>query len=162
MRIFMTSAALALMTLTTGCASTSDLPVTEISEETVNTLTSSDSFAAVDTRLASALAARPLKVFAVVDHGAGAKSIDQDIGQSKLYIFGNPKSGTPLMQVDRRVGLDLPMKMLVHETKAGEVEIVWQDINRIAPLQTLMTGDELISKIETTLASIAAEAAATQ
>lgn len=59
------------------------------------------------------------KVFAVVDHGAGATSIGQDIGASQLVIFGNPKVGTPAMQVSPLAGLGLPLKVLFYETAEG-------------------------------------------
>ena len=44
-----------------------------------------------------------------------------------LLVFGNPAVGTPLMQADQRIGLDLPQEYLVWEDRNGEVNITWND-----------------------------------
>ncbi len=45
-----------------------------------------------------------------------------------LLIFGNPKAGTPLMQNQKRIGVDLPQKFLVWEDGSGQVHITYNDI----------------------------------
>ena len=45
--------------------------------------------------LVSTLEGAGLKIFARVDHGAGAVSVGEDVGASQLLIFGSPKVGTP-------------------------------------------------------------------
>ncbi len=47
--------------------------------------------------------------------------------QQVLIVFGNPNVGTPLMQADQRIGLNLPQKYLVSEDKDGQVSIIWND-----------------------------------
>src|SRR3546814_4626779 len=54
--------------------------------------------------------ARGLKVFARVDHAAGAATIDKILRPTELLIFGNPKGGTPLMECAQTAGIDLPLK----------------------------------------------------
>jgi uncharacterized protein (DUF302 family) len=49
------------------------------------------------------------------------------VTRSKLLIFGNPKAGTPLMQVQPTVGLDLPLKVLIWEDADGRVTIAYND-----------------------------------
>ena len=44
---------------------------------------------------------------------------------TKLIIFGNPLVGTPLMQNDQSIGLDLPQKFLVFEKRDGRVFIAF-------------------------------------
>lgn len=34
---------------------------------------------------------------------------------TELLLFGNPKLGTPLIVANRRIGIDLPMRVLVWE-----------------------------------------------
>lgn len=68
-------------------------------------------------------------VFATVDHGKGAGSIQQDIGQSQLVIFGNPKVGTPVMQQNRLAGLMLPLQVLVYEDDAAKVWVAYEDMS---------------------------------
>ncbi|GGA30774.1 DUF302 domain-containing protein [Neptunicoccus cionae] len=76
--------------------------------------------------LVTAIEGAGAKVFARVDHGAGAKSIGSDIGASELIIFGNPKVGTPAMEVNRLAGLHLPLKVLVYEDDAGKVWLAYE------------------------------------
>ncbi|MEE9338737.1 MAG: DUF302 domain-containing protein [Methylococcaceae bacterium] len=44
-----------------------------------------------------------------------------------LIVFGNPNVGTPLMQSDPRIGIDLPLKFLVWEDQQGQVNITYND-----------------------------------
>ena len=64
------------------------------------------------------------KVFARVDHGAGAASVGMPLRPTQLLIFGNPKGGTALMQ---SVGIDLPLKYLVWAETDGTVRIGWNE-----------------------------------
>ena len=70
--------------------------------------------------LVAAIEANPnIKVVATVDHSAAAAGVDLDINPNRVIFFGNPNAGTPLMQADQRIGLDLPQKLHVIES-AGE------------------------------------------
>lgn len=108
-------------------------------------------------RLRTALDARPLTVFAVVDHSAGATGAGLDLSPSTLFIFGNPKAGTPLMRADPRMGLELPLKMLVYET-GGEVRIAYPNILQLTADYGIGPDDAPVDRIAETLGSIAAEA----
>lgn len=72
-------------------------------------------------RLENIVKQKGITIFARVDHGAGAKKVGKDLGESQLLIFGNPKMGTPLMQEAILMGLDLPMKALAWQDKSGQV-----------------------------------------
>ncbi len=72
-------------------------------------------------RLSKALEAKGIKVAARIDHAAGAKAAGLELPPTVVIMFGNPKLGTPLMQADPRIGLELPMKMLIWQDKAGKV-----------------------------------------
>ncbi len=64
-------------------------------------------------RLEAAVTAKGATVFARVNHAAGAQKIGQSLAAEEVLIFGNPRLGTPLIQADPRIGLDLPVKVLV-------------------------------------------------
>lgn len=53
------------------------------------------------------------KVFARIDHAQGAKSIGTELEGTTLILFGNPKLGTPIIQADRKAGIDLPVRLLI-------------------------------------------------
>ena len=64
-------------------------------------------------RLEAAVKAKGPTVFARIDHAAGAAEVRLSLRPTELLIFGNAKGGTPLMQADQTVGIDLPLKALV-------------------------------------------------
>ncbi len=64
-------------------------------------------------RLTSILAARGLTLFAVIDHSGGAQAVGLSLRDTKLVMFGNPVSGTPVMVASPLAALDLPLKVLV-------------------------------------------------
>lgn len=66
-------------------------------------------------------------VFARVDHAAGAKKVELSIPDSQLLVFGNPKLGTPAMQIDPLAGLFLPLKVLAYEDAEGQVWLAYED-----------------------------------
>lgn len=91
------------------------------------TLQSAHPVASTVDRLEAGLKAAGFRIFARVDHGAGAKSVDMPLLPTELLIFGKPQAGTVLMQAGRTVGIDLPLKYLVWEDADGRVSIGWND-----------------------------------
>lgn len=72
-----------------------------------------------------------LKIFARIDHAKGAKSVNQTIRPAQVVLFGHPKLGTALMKAEPKIGLDLPLKVLVYEDVVGKTWLVY------APAATL-------------------------
>mgnify|MGYP006279759303 FL=1 len=85
------------------------------------------SVAEVADRLASAVEGAGATVFARVDHGAGAASVDMPVPDSVLLIFGNPQLGTPAISADPRAGLVLPLRVLVHDDD-GQTVMVYEEV----------------------------------
>ena len=83
-------------------------------------------------RLEAEIRAKGLIVFARIDHAAGAAAVGMPLRPTELLIFGAAKAGTPLMQEDQAVGLDLPLKALVYEDAAGKVWLAYNDPHWIA------------------------------
>lgn len=71
-------------------------------------------------KLAAALEAKGIKPAARIDHAAAAKANGLELKPTEVLLFGNPKLGTPLMQANRAIGIDLPMKVLAWEDDAGK------------------------------------------
>ena len=149
---------LCLAALVSACSPSDTAQQTNIAARSTNIMTTNMSFDAVEKNLRQALQKRDLKLFTVVDHGEGAKSVGMDIGQSKLFIFGNPKSGTPLMTESREMGLELPMKILVFENKQGEIGLRRTDIKAVADQYSLTDQEKRIETIDITLNAISEEA----
>jgi uncharacterized protein (DUF302 family) len=75
-------------------------------------------------RLRAAFADRGIKIFATIDQQAEALAVGMSMPPTTLILFGNPKAGTPLMLANPQSGVDLPLKALVTESSAGEVDVV--------------------------------------
>ena len=78
-------------------------------------------------RLEAEVKAKGLTVFAHVDHAAGAAEVGLPLRPTDLLIFGNAKGGTPLMQLDQTMGIDLPLKILVWQDQAGATWLSYND-----------------------------------
>jgi uncharacterized protein (DUF302 family) len=74
-------------------------------------------------RLHALLSQRGMTVFATIDQGAAARSVGLQLRETVLTIFGNPASGTPIMDAAPLAALDLPLKLLIwadgEETKVS-------------------------------------------
>jgi uncharacterized protein (DUF302 family) len=78
-------------------------------------------------RLEDIVKQRGLKVFARIDHAAGAAKVGKSLRPTELLIFGNPKGGTPLMECAQTAGIDLPLKALVWEDDTQQVWLGYND-----------------------------------
>ncbi len=90
-------------------------------DRSIVTIKSPLSFSQTVERLKTAFQSHGIKVFVVIDQQAEARAAGLDMPPMVLILFGNPKAGTPLMLARPLSGLDLPLKALVSEAKAGEV-----------------------------------------
>ncbi|GAC1357996.1 MAG: hypothetical protein NVSMB34_12750 [Variovorax sp.] len=78
-------------------------------------------------RLVIAIQERGLKLFARIDHAAGAASIDRVLRPTEVFILGHPLGGTPLIECEQTAGIDLPLKALVWQDDAGQVWFGYND-----------------------------------
>jgi uncharacterized protein (DUF302 family) len=83
-------------------------------------------------RLEAEVKARGMTVFARIDHAAGAARAGLSLRPIEVLIFGNAKAGTPLMQSNPSIGIDLPLKMLVWEDANGKVWLSYNEPNWLA------------------------------
>ncbi|MEM7703225.1 MAG: DUF302 domain-containing protein [Pseudomonadota bacterium] len=92
---------------------------------------SAHSFEDTVSKLRDGIAERPLTLFAEIDHAQGAAKAELELAPSTLFIFGNPKGGTPLMTREPRMGITLPLKVHVFEAD-GQVIVAHQDMTALA------------------------------
>ena len=83
-------------------------------------------------KISAVLAARNVKLFALIDHSGEAASAGLSMRPTKLLIFGNPKAGTPLMVASPSAAIDLPLKILVWEDADGAVWASWNSVEYLA------------------------------
>lgn len=113
----------------------------------VITKVSSSSVGETVARLLAVVAARGMKVFAVIDHSGEASDVGLDLRDTKVVMFGSPQAGTPVMVAEPLAALDLPLKVLI-----------WSDgdqtkVSYVAP-STLAARYGLASQLAARLAGI--------
>lgn len=79
------------------------------------------------TRLRELLAARGVKVFAVIDQRAEARAVGLDLRETTLVVFGNPTVGTAVMEAAPLAALDLPLKVLMWCEGDGATRVSYTD-----------------------------------
>lgn len=76
--------------------------------------------------LEALLRARNVIQFARIDQRAAARAVGLELPATTLLIFGSPAAGTPLMQANRSIALDLPLRALVWEDDSGFVWLTYE------------------------------------
>jgi uncharacterized protein (DUF302 family) len=126
-----------------------------MSENGLITLRSMHGAKATLDRLAAEVAAKAMTVFARIDHAAGAKEAGTALRPTELLIFGNAKGGTPLMQAEQTIGIDLPLKALVWEDAGGKVWLTYNDPAWLAQRHGETGVNEVTGRLAAALAALA-------
>jgi uncharacterized protein (DUF302 family) len=125
----------------------------------LTTKQSAHDVAATVDRLVVAIEKRGAKIVAKVDHAAAAAGVGLELRPTTVVIFGNPKLGTPLMQENQQVGLDLPLRVLIWQDAAGRVQIGYRTPDRLAAEYSIAGQGDLRKAMAGALAAITDEAA---
>lgn len=96
-------------------------------ESGIARIASQHSVATTAQRLEDLLGQHGIHVFARIDFSGDAARAGLTMRPEQLFIFGNPKAGTPLMQAEPTAGLDLPLKALIWEDPQGRAWIAYND-----------------------------------
>jgi len=116
------------------------------------------SVAATVDRLAEALKKRGIGIAARVDHAAAAERVGEKLPPTQLLIFGNPKLGTPLMQANRKAGLELPMKVLAWADDSGQVWLAYAKPAILKAEYAISGRDNVFAAMEQALDTLTNEA----
>lgn len=105
-------------------------------------------------RLAATLKEKGMTVFNRINHAQGAEKVDIKLRATELIIFGNPKVGSPLMQCQQSVALDLPQKMLVWQDASSKVWLSYNDPNYLVKRHDIKGCEQEIAAVAKALAGI--------
>jgi uncharacterized protein (DUF302 family) len=100
-------------------------------------------------RLIQAIESTGMTMLARIDHAAAARASNLALRPTEVFLFGNPRAGTPLMQLDQRVGIDLPIKVLVWEDELGRTKVSYNTIEWIASRHQLGPSTDTLVKVMT-------------
>ena len=114
-------------------------------------------------RLESDVKAKGLTVFARIDHAAGATAVGLSLLPTAVLIFGNARGGTPLMQSNQLIGIELPLKVLIWQDTSGKTWLSYVDPTDLAkryglPAETATA----VSNLAGALRALTAKAAGAQ
>lgn len=107
--------------------------------------------------LVDAIERRGLTVFTRIDHAAGAREAGLDLEDEQVILFGNPQSGTPLMQDDRRIGIELPLRILVWK-QGDEVLTGHNDPRELSRVYDVQRHEATLEQMATLLEALTTEA----
>jgi len=98
-------------------------------------------------RLEEVLKNKGIIVISRIDHAANAEKVDMELRPTALLIFGNPKAGTVLMQMNPAIGVDLPMKALAWEDENGQTWLVYPSMEALAERHGIDPNVEVVQKM---------------
>lgn len=78
-------------------------------------------------RLEAGIRAQGMQIFVRIDHAAGAAAVGLDLRPTEVVLFGNARAGTPLMQLEQTLGIDLPLKALVWQDATGKTWLSYDE-----------------------------------
>ena len=64
-------------------------------------------------RMENILKEKGMIIFNRINHSKSGAGVGIDLRDTELFIFGNPKVGSPLMKCQQSVAIDLPQKALI-------------------------------------------------
>ena len=111
-------------------------------------------------KLAAIIESKGMKVFARVDHQKNAQSVDLTLRPTQVIMFGNPKAGTPLMQCEQSVAIDLPQKILISEDADKKVWLSYNNPEYLKNRHNIKGCDTEIANISKALNSVSKAAIA--
>lgn len=138
----------------TGTSAASAASTSRISARGLVTVERDGGVDAVADEIRAAIEDSPLTLVATIDHAENAASVDADLPPTRLFVFGNPEMGTPLMQERRTVGIDLPQKLLVWDDD-GQTRVAYNDPSYLAERHGLEGQDDRLEKMASALHGLA-------
>jgi uncharacterized protein (DUF302 family) len=117
---------------------------------------SSSGYVETGQALVDALDRRGLTLFARIDHAAAARDVGMELADEEVFVFGNPRGGTPLMQADPRVGIDLPLRILLW--RDGDIVAVgYRDPRHLAGDYRLDGSEQVLAQMAALLDALSGE-----
>mmetsp|Transcript_1597 Transcript_1597/g.2489 ORF Transcript_1597/g.2489 Transcript_1597/m.2489 type:complete len:340 (-) Transcript_1597:39-1058(-) len=120
-----------------------------------NTFPSEFDFDTTLQNLVTAIENGPPTIAFQVDHAANAQNSGAgELLSNTLVVFGNPLIGTPLMESNPTVGIDLPLKILVTQDTNGDVYVVANTVRFLRARHNLQGVRDTLDKIDNVLMTL--------
>jgi uncharacterized protein (DUF302 family) len=109
-------------------------------------------------RVEAALDRLGVTVFARIDHAAAARAVGLELPDEVVLVFGDPAVGTALMQADPRVGIELPLRLLIW-AEGGRTRVGYRDPRQLAVGSASASAAAVLEKLHGLLGRLVREAA---
>ena len=120
---------------------------------------SASGFSETTGSLVEAIERRGLTLFARIDHAGAAREAGMELEDEEVLLFGSPRSGTPLMQSDRRIGIELPLRILIWRD-GEDVLLGYRDPLDLSGVYDVARHRPTLEQMAALLGDLAAEVAA--
>ncbi len=110
-------------------------------------------------RLEAIVKSRGMKVFARIDHAAGARAVGIDLAPTEVMFFGHPRLGWPLLRCSQTYGIDLPLRVLAWEDASGRSWLGYADPVALGHNDPDAQCDAELKRLTVTLDEVVREAA---
>lgn len=97
----------------------------------------------VEMKIKQQLKKENLTIFSVLDQHKEAHKVGLELPFTRLILFGNPQSGTLLMQQNDFITFDLPLKLLLIDHK-GQTKIIYREPHEFANAKALDENGKVI------------------
>lgn len=97
---------------------------------------------------------KEITLFALIDHSAEAHKAGLSLEDEQLLIFGDPKTGTFLMQENPAIGIELPLKILIWKDPQGMTQIAYKDPVYFTEAYGIQKNAGILHKMREALASL--------
>ena len=104
-------------------------------------------------RLENELRQRGIPVFAKFDHAENARLAGLELRPTTVLVFGSPKVGTALMQLDQSISLELPLRVSVWEDVEGSTWFAFPRMEGIGEAYGL-AGNQTLSGMQNLLEGV--------
>jgi len=78
-------------------------------------------------RLEKIIKQKGIIVYSRIYHSMGAKKVGISMRPTQLLIFGNPKAGSPLINENPLVALDLPLKVMAWQDEKNQTWLAYMN-----------------------------------
>ena len=149
-----------LLNSSNNSAAIKDMTTSVDGKKGLVTLQSNHSVKDTADKLVSIIESKGMKVFARVDHQKNAQGVDLTLRPTQVIMFGNPTAGTPLMNCEQSVAIDLPQKILIIEDADKKVWLSYNNPEYLKTRHNIKGCDTEIANIAKALNSVSKAAVA--
>jgi uncharacterized protein (DUF302 family) len=100
-------------------------------------------------RFREALQGRGVQIFAEIDQAGAASEAGFRMRPTTLFVFGNPKAGTPVMEAYPYAAVELPLRVVVSDEGAAGVFLYYQDVAEVLS-RDYGVGESLLEPLRST------------